>query len=430
MAPKLSLKSGFYNDKQNLRITAESGLAIYYTTDGSVPTKSSKKYTSSIEIADRSQEKAVLTYKKGTVVNPNDEYFPRREFEKATVIRAAAIDSKGNVSPVSTGVYFIGRNIADKYKNVSVMSVVADPNDLYNSKTGIYVAGDVFKEWRKDNPGGTLDGGTPANFNQRGREWEKEVHVDFFDGTKLGFSAECGMRIQGGWSRNVQQKSMKFYMRSEYGDSKLTYSLFENNTNYFDGEEIKDYKRFMLRNGGNDTYPLKFKCPWTQSLVKDCNFATQDDRLVVCFLDGEYWGVYTMNDVYDNNYVETNYGVPADDVVMIKTGDLEEGVPETERFSLKVCALSKRTICPSPKIIKRPAKCSIWTASPTIWRLKPTSEIRTGCGITGLAGVPARQIKRIHLIRTADGDLCSTTPSLQWIFTETAITIKKISFRS
>ncbi len=330
-APIFSHQSGFYNDPFKLTITSAKGVTVYYTTDGSVPTSKSKKYSSPISIRDRTGTKGTLMYKTGTTPN-NDERVVGSNFDMGTVIRAIAIDSSGKKSDITTSTYFVGSKIANKYKNVAVISVVTDPDGLYNYKTGIFVAGETFDKWRKKNPNAPLDGAAQGNYNQRGREWEREAHVDFFEGNKLGFSTECGIRTQGGWSRSSQQKSLKFYMRSEYGDSRLDYKLFKNNYTYDDGKEIKSYKKFMIRNGGNDTTVLTFKCAWTQSLVTDLNFSTQNDRLVVCFIDGEYWGHYTLNDVYDSNFIESNYGVPEEEAVMMKAGSLEDGNEGDEKL--------------------------------------------------------------------------------------------------
>ena len=325
-APIFSKDSGFYSSAITLSMTAPGGTAIYYTTDGSIPTTSSQKYSSELTIKDRSSEKAVLMYKKGTTADSGSEKFPKEEFEKATVIRAIAVDSKGNTSPVTTATYFIGSKILDKYKNVSVISVVSDPSGLYDKAKGIFVAGDVFTQWRKENPKAELDGSAQGNYNQRGREWEREAHIDYFVNGAFEFGDDVGIRTHGGWSRNSQQKSLKFYFRSDYGESKLKYELFPGNRNYYNNKKITEYKRFMIRNGGNDSFLLLYKDPWTQACLRSFPFATQYDKLVICFLDGEYWGVYTMNEVYDNNYIEENYGIDADDAIMIKVGELEEGI--------------------------------------------------------------------------------------------------------
>ena len=325
-APIFSKTSGFYSSDITLSMTAPSGTTIYYTTDGSVPTTSSKKYSAEITVKDRSSEKAVLMYKKGTIADRNSEQFPREELEKATVIRAIAVDAKGNASPITTATYFVGSKILDKYKSVSVISVVSDPDDLYDNAKGIFVAGDVFTQWRKENPKAELDGSAQGNYNQRGREWERDAHIDYFVNGAFEFGEDVGIRTHGGWSRNSQQKSLKFYFRADYGTSKLKYELFPSNRNYYNNKKVTEYKRFMIRNGGNDSFLLLYKDPWTQACLRNFPFATQSDKLVICFLDGEYWGIYTMNEVYDNNYIEENYGIDADDAVMIKVGALEEGI--------------------------------------------------------------------------------------------------------
>ncbi len=328
LAPEFSKTSGFYEQSFKLTLTAPAGTTVYYTTDGSVPTKSSKKYTAPFTVKDRSSEKAVLIYKKGTIADRATEQFPSEEFEKATVVRAIAVDKSGKSSPVASATYFVGKDIAEKYKNVPVVSVITDPVNLYDPAKGIFVAGNAFTQWRKANPNEPLDGNAQGNYNQRGKEWEREAHVDFFEDGKLGFSENVGIRTHGGWSRNSQQKSLKFYFREEYGEKELKYELFEQNYDYLNNKKVKEYKRFMIRNGGNDSFSLIYKDSWTQSLVADFPFSTQADNIAVCFIDGEYWGVYTLNEVYDNHYIESNYGIDSDNAVMIKAGALEEGIEE------------------------------------------------------------------------------------------------------
>jgi hypothetical protein len=65
-APVFSLRAGTYSAAQNVSISAASGSQIYYTTNGSAPTKSSTKYTSLIAIKATATLRAVAVTAKST----------------------------------------------------------------------------------------------------------------------------------------------------------------------------------------------------------------------------------------------------------------------------------------------------------------------------------------------------------------------------
>ncbi len=48
--PKVTPDSGKYTSSQKIKVTADEGCSIYYTTDGSIPTAKSKKYKKSIKM--------------------------------------------------------------------------------------------------------------------------------------------------------------------------------------------------------------------------------------------------------------------------------------------------------------------------------------------------------------------------------------------
>lgn len=62
--PKVSLASGTYSQSQKVEVTAAKGCTIYYTNDGSVPTKSSKKYKKAITIEKGNNIYSFIAYNK------------------------------------------------------------------------------------------------------------------------------------------------------------------------------------------------------------------------------------------------------------------------------------------------------------------------------------------------------------------------------
>lgn len=335
-APELSQKTGVYEDAFSLYMASQPGTEIYYTTDGSIPTKDSTKYTGSIRISCRNGEKNVLcseeNVKKMDIAGSGYDYVPEdTEVDKCTILRAAAIAPDGTTSSVITNSYFVGNDMANKYKGATVASVVMDPKDLLDYNTGILALGAYYDEWRKTAEGKQIIQSKAywnfeGNYTQSGKDWERQATMDYIDPStgNVEFSAPMGVRLHGGASRMYGQKSFKFYLRDEYGLKNLKYPLIPGDVDK-DGKQIKKYKGFMLRNGGNDTELSKIRDVFIQSCITDRAYGTQAVRPCVLFLNGEYWGLYNLTERYSDNNFEENYGVDKDNVVVFKEDELDEG---------------------------------------------------------------------------------------------------------
>ena len=328
--PVFSKESGSYDKSFELSLYAPKGSKIYYTTDGSEPDVSSvggsvkdtvpaklptNEYKQAITVKNRDNDENRLCSKVNIpyMYDPTDYYngpfYPEvSAVPKATVIRAMAVDEKGNTSKTVTKTYFVDKDLAEVYKNASVISVVTDPDNLLSEEKGIYRYG---------------------NWENSGAEWERPAAVTYFeeDGT-IPFETTMGMRIHGNYTRRWGQKSLRFYFREELGLKNLKgYQLISGAVNA-DGKPTKKYKRFILRNGGNEYAYSKMQDVFIQSLVSDRAFATQSSRPCVLFLNGEYWGLYNLMERYSDNYLEEEFGVDKDNVVVIKNDELDEGKEE------------------------------------------------------------------------------------------------------
>lgn len=67
-------------------------------------------------------------------------------------------------------------------------------------------------------------------------------------------------------------------------------------------------------------------------VIKDLNVSTVSYEPYVLFLDGEYWGFYWLNEKYNGDYFEHYYQVNRDNVILIKSGELEAGEEEDYQY--------------------------------------------------------------------------------------------------
>ena len=331
---RFSAVSGFYDEEFFLDIACDDGYTVYYTLDGSIPTAGSTEFTQPVLISDRSPEPNAMSAHKD-VAQPSDvaRYdLSDSPADKATVVRAIAVDGSGRQSNVVTNTYFVGyKDKAEYYGRVKTVSLITDESGLFDYENGIYAIGKTYDDWLKSDEYdvSTPDWFLPANYTQKGREWEREAEVQFFENGQLQCSQNVGIRIHGGATRSYTQKSLNIYARKEYGAPKLEYDLFSGKVkSQTDNVPITEFDSIMLRNGGNDAMYTRFRDKLIQSLVSDRQFLTQGMEPCILFINGEYWGHYEITEKLDEGFIKAHYGVPKKDVCIIKKDSLDEGSEE------------------------------------------------------------------------------------------------------
>jgi hypothetical protein len=226
---------------------------------------------------------------------------PEGLLSKGNILRFCSYKNGEISSSVQSGTYFIFSDGAHKYE-LPVISLIVDEADFFSQDSGIYIPGLSFDEEIPESTG---------NYYKRGNAWERNVHIEYYnEAGERGFSQDAGVRIHGGATRTASQKSLKFYARSEYGDSQFHYKLLPNNEN-------DEYKRFQLQSSMGDWSKTIIKDPLAHEICRTLNFATQDSRPVIVFINGEYWGVQTIRDRIDRYYLEYKEGATHQDSVTL-----------------------------------------------------------------------------------------------------------------
>ncbi len=335
-ALSFSAQSGFYGTDFQLTLTASGGGEIYYTTDGSNPVSSgtSQVYRGAITVRDQTNQPNVYsTYEENSTaqsISHGTGYRkPTFSVDKATVVRAAVKKADGTYSEVEDQTYFITNGNLSQYKDMTVVSLVTDPDNLFDPDKGIYVAGNQYIEWTRsssyDPNKSVWDTDNIANFFSRGKEWERPASITIFEKGSVAVEQDMGIRIKGASTRNSAQKSFNLYARSEYGASKIKNPLLPGNYS-IDGKLIEKYDSVSLRSVNEE---VRLRDSFSQTLVHGReNLTTQDMKPCVLFLNGEYWGLYQITEKLSDYFIQSNYGIDKSNVAMIKSGELEEGTQE------------------------------------------------------------------------------------------------------
>ena len=282
--PVFSAEGGIYDYDLAVTMTCFEDYTIRYTTNGSIPTKASTLYKGAVSVFGKSA--------------------------KSMCIRAACFDQEGNiVGDVVTHTYIQQKPSEHLY----TVSISVEQEDLRYLTT---------------------------YYNEK---HERPAHVEVVtpDGQTV-ISQDVGLRIFGGSSRSLPQKSFKIIARKDgyfgedvlyKGGGSFKYPLFPERTvksGKAAGEVLQKYDSFILRNGGNDSLHHRSVDPDDATLLRD-GLANQFafrvaehvdvslSQFARVYVNGEYYGLLDMRENLNEDYVKRVYGVADEDVVVVKS---------------------------------------------------------------------------------------------------------------
>ncbi len=313
--PELSVPSGYYLESFDLTINGKG--EIYYTVDGSSPYTSGMLYSEPISVYDRNSQPNYYA-SLGPVSLLENTYMPTEPVNKAMVVRAVIRRADGMFSEETVATYWIGEPVIRSCQGAYMLSIVANPEDLFSGARGIYVTGNVWEmnqakaEELEANP--YL---VPTNYNSRGKGWRKDARLILFDpaGNCL-YDEEDTISIHGNWARSLNQKG--FNLRPKQLDGAVLAELIPETGN-----------TLVLRTGGtDDVYLTNFRDALNSKVAENLQVGAQRSLCCQVYLNGEYWGCYNLQDRLDESFIEARYGVPATSVNLIKNFEAVSEIPE------------------------------------------------------------------------------------------------------
>ena len=300
-----SHQSGFYTQPFLLELQSPSSQeVIHYTVDGSDPTSESPVYESPILIDFASKINEGVSYVPTTPLDLMQYYTwqpPMDSVYKIKVIKYLNFENGEPVGSIQAKTFLVDPQAFDRY-SFPIVSLILDQDHLVGFENGIYVPGKDFESFGWDN-------GEPiGNYTNRGAETERPLHLHYLDPDgQPGLDLAAGLRIHGSYTRRYPQKSLKIYFRQEYGKNKIEYPLF--------GEDsIDEFKRLSLKS--SDLLRTLFRDYFLQKNQEGTQIDGQKSAFVIVFINGEYWGLFTLQERQDRFYAKFNHDVEEDDVII------------------------------------------------------------------------------------------------------------------
>lgn len=266
-APRFYFGTGYYQNTITDTTYATSGAISKYTTNGDVP-------------------------------DLNDANLPLNlTISHTQTIRARSFLSGYLPSRVVTATYIIGEDI-----QLPFFSITTDSLNLWDYNTGIYVLGP------NADPNYPYKG---ANFWQ---DWEKPATVQYFDVTKnQPFpSFDCNISIYGNYSQAKPQKSIEMKLSDRFGIGAINYSFIPDKPWLTQTDDI------IMRNSGTDWNKVHFRDAFMERMLKNTHTGYIGAEPAAMYLNGEFWGVFTIHENHDENWQKYNYGISASDLNYLK----------------------------------------------------------------------------------------------------------------
>ena len=326
--PKFSQKHGVYNQSSlSVAITPKDADAeIRYTTDGSLPTAQSTRYTEPLnltkttilraaEVKDGALTSTVTTasyiFAASVLSQPNNpEDYPAQWGSYTEIGGTATADYE--MDPEMTNDATLRPKIVQGLYDLPVLSVVSDKDNFFSHendevKGGIY----IFT-------------GPPVG-DPTGNGWTRPASAELMGGPQgHDLTIDCGVKLHGGHGRLAEKNpkhSLRLVFKKAYGPNKLSYPVFG-------AGEPKEFDQLVLRchfgnawqhwSEGNRQKAQYTRDVWARRMQRRMGHTSVNALYVHLFINGMYWGLYNIAERVDDTFGKNHLGGKKSDIDVVK----------------------------------------------------------------------------------------------------------------
>lgn len=280
--PVINGNGGAFSGSTSFEVTTPLNVTLRYTTDGTVPT------TTNGQTANATTTDDSLHYKFNV--------------SSTKCYRFRCISDNLLPSSVKTISFLYAAP-----SKINLLSLVCNPEDLYDDMKGIYVKGKNggWSYWET------------ANYYQ---DWDRPVNFEIYDAdASLLLNQEADMTMSGASSRSYNSlKSFKLKADKKF-DGHNQYSLLS----LFPDKTHHRFKDILVRNGGSHDGERQIDVA-LQRVIRHSGIYidTQDDRPVKVYFNGKEMGVMFVRERTNRQYGEVNYGMDTDSMDTFEDNDI------------------------------------------------------------------------------------------------------------
>ena len=326
--PQFSKPHGLYDGGiLTVAISGDAAAKIFYTTDGSIPTTASAKYTAPLTIQKTTILRAIeqigdslspvgtasYIFVNSVLSQPNNPagypaewgfYTDVNRWERA--IADYEMDQEMTSNPT------LRPKIIEGLKQLPILSIVSDKDNFFSHEND------------PDRGGIYIFTGPPVG-DATGHGWTRPTSVELFGGPQQhDLSTSCGIRLHGGHGRLAEKNpkhSFRLVFKEQYGPKTLRYPLYgEDQPSKFDQLVLRCHfgNAWQHWGEGNREKAQYTRDVWVRRMQRRIGRTSVNAIYAHLFLNGMYWGIYNIAERVDDQFGKDHLGGKKEDIDVVK----------------------------------------------------------------------------------------------------------------